>query len=111
MASVTVKSHIGQIWAYALTRLPAQLEQTAERVADDARERVPADKGILRDTIQVVRRGPLTYEVVAGEQKGQGFYAALVELGARQEPARPFMTPAAEGQRDQMTAGMRDVFR
>lgn len=73
----------------------------ASSISDAARERVPEKDRILRESIAVVEgEDNLTYTVEAVAP-----HAKYVEFGTRHSPAKPFMTPAAEGNAE----GVRDL--
>lgn len=85
-----------------LEKLPKDLESgaetatkaEAEEVYNAMRAKVPKVSGTLRGAIGRRRMGPLSYHVgVLGAKRA--WWAALVEFGTSQKPARPFAEPAA----------------
>lgn len=95
---------------------------TAEAVVSSARSRVPIDTGALRDALATkqlrhgyamagvkrVNRGLKALSKAYNKGGDAGLkkadrnpvrYAHLVEFGSKRTPAKPFMMPAAEGQR------------
>jgi len=75
------------------------LSFAARPMRDRARELAPRDTGNLSEQIQMrselggaQRRVAATVHVLVRQRRG--FYGALVEFGARQMPAQPFMRPA-----------------
>lgn len=69
----------------------------ADAVADDARRLVPVDEGDLRDSIEAEPAGPSEDAVARVTAGGRDtFYAFLVEFGTADQPARPYLRPAAE---------------
>lgn len=75
----------------------AAVEETAEAIRNDARDTVPrGETDRLHDSIGVKRDG-LKAEV--GVMDRQAYYGLYIEFGTSSRPARPFLGPAAEGQR------------
>lgn len=64
--------------------------QAAERIANNARSRVPVRTGALRDSIEVTRADE-AYEVGPTE-----FYGRFVEYGTWKDAPQPFMGPATD---------------
>jgi len=79
------------------------VEQLANEIAADAKDRVPVASGALRDSIHV-EKTPDGVKVVAGNDKV--FYGHLVEFGTVHSGARPFLIPAAEGKRPSLRTRM-----
>lgn len=74
-------------------------EMTARAIVLNAKERVLVRTGLLKSDIDWSidkRRG--TAKV--GIAKGPAFYGHFQEFGTSRQPARPFMLPAVESQRD-----------
>jgi len=69
----------------------------AQQIADGARRRVyrnlksPKARSPLADSIRVTADSAGGWRVVTDK-----YYARFVEFGTRYQPARPFLTPAAE---------------
>ena len=92
------------------------IQDAADKIAEDARSRVPVETGRLRDSIKVIEYnepGRFGYRIVAdaeadpvrGRSDGTP-YAHMVEFGSvHNQPARPFLVPALEeGSRDTIDA-------
>lgn len=86
----------------ALTDLPqvrSQVRRVAAAIRDDARRRAPKDTGVLRKSIYVTTdREPGTRIRIAKVVIG-AFYGRFIELGTVDQPARPFLRPAADAYR------------
>lgn len=78
-------------------RVEAANKRTADRVADRAKQNVPRATGALHGSIRTVKASG-GYVVRAGNRNV--FYGHLVEFGTVKMPARPFLVPAAEAERD-----------
>lgn len=85
-----------------LEKLPRDLEseaeaatkEEAEEVYTAMRDKVPKASGTLRSAIGRRQLSPLSIHVgVLGAKRA--WWAALVEFGTSQKPARPFAEPAA----------------
>ena len=96
------RSRIPQITAELAAKLDAAVSAGAEVVEARAKERVPVNTGKLRDAIRVEHTSPGEAEVVAGNT--EVFYGHIVEHGSVHTPAHPFMVPAAEEARAEVTA-------
>jgi HK97 gp10 family phage protein len=88
----------------ALTRV---VQEAAETIAADAKERAPVDTGFLRDSITSELESPLVAEV-----RAEADYALYVEEGHHTSagsfvPAQPFLTPAVEAERTRFGARVR----
>lgn len=93
----TLKSRLPEIAAELRPRVGNAVRLGAERIKESARDRVPVHTGKLRDGIEIDRRGPTEYAVVAGDR--DVFYGHLVEFGTSHSAAHPFLVPAAEQNR------------
>lgn len=86
------------------------LRQAAERAAAEARACAPVDRGTLRAGIRMDGAGRMEARVVSAAP-----HAAMVEYGTSRTPPRPYMLPAAEAARQEMTkaaqAGLRRAMR
>lgn len=102
---VTYTSRLPEIADRLETRAPEVARDVAERVEAVAHTLVPRDTERLDETLRVVRTGPFTFQVRAGEQR-KAFYGFMREFGTVKLPARPFMVPAAESQRGQLQRGL-----
>jgi len=78
------------------------LRAGAKIIAKEAKLRAPVDTGELKSKIKVwaLKRSRKRIGVLVGtsakEYTGDQFYAAFVEYGTKDMPAKPFMGPAAE---------------
>lgn len=76
----------------------AQASQVVRKTALDieagAKQLVPVDTGLLKNSIQTTMESELTGVVFTNTE-----YAVFVEYGTSRMSAQPYMTPAAESQR------------
>lgn len=95
------KSDLPKITVEMVARAEAAAKAVAERIEQDAKNRVPVNTGRLRNAIHTenVEGG---YEVIGGNT--EAFYGHIVEHGGVHTPARPFMVPASEAARAQAQA-------
>lgn len=100
-------SRIPRIAASLPALMDAATAAAAERIADDARERVPVRTGKLRDAIHTERRAPGEHAVVAGNTSA--FYGHIIEFGGARTPPRPFLIPALESNREQAVDAARAI--
>jgi HK97 gp10 family phage protein len=93
-------SRIPQIIADLPSEVNDALKEGADAIAEGAQSRVPVDEGTLRDAIHVeeIEGG---YSVVAGNET-DAFYGHIVEHGSVRVPARPFLMPAYESEREHL---------
>jgi HK97 gp10 family phage protein len=91
-----------QIIAALDPKVSAALELGAELVAAEAKTRVPVASGDLKEAIHV-EPDDGGFLVVAGDDEDV-FYAHFVELGSTQTDPHPFLIPALEARRDEVTA-------
>ena len=94
------------------------LREMADKIADDARRRVPVDTGALRSTIRPwVSKKTLDASVSAGGKSGgvDVYYAHFVEHSTKKKPARPFLYPAGRAHEqeteERLTAVMYEALR
>lgn len=71
---------------------------SAARAAETARQKVPVDSGALRGSIRMNSSG-MKASVSASTP-----YAAIVEYGGSRTPPRPYLLPAAETARQELTS-------
>jgi hypothetical protein len=90
---VALVSRIPQIIRRVESQVDGVNRQSAERIAQGARRRVPVRTGDTRDTIRAQRAKGGGWEAVVG------FPGQFIERGTARVGARPFMLPAAEAQR------------
>lgn len=96
-----LKSNLMQFAAGLPAAIDAGVQETAEQVEETARSLVPVDTGALRTSIETFGAGGSGERTV---EAGQGLgYAAFVEYGTDKAPAQPFLTPAAEQNRPNLT--------
>lgn len=120
------RSRIPAIAAGLPVAMEAVIKETAEAIANTAKERVPVASGALRESIEAKEgeftfgarsrfaehasgfgvRAPSSRGVVAVEAYGvwMAWYGIYAEYGTSHSPARPFMTPAAEEHRATLVA-------
>jgi HK97 gp10 family phage protein len=103
------RSRLPQIAAELAVKMDAASRAAAGYVEQQAKNRVPVDSGRLRDSIHVEREGVGEYVVMAGNT--EVFYGHIVEHGGRFVPPRPFMVPAAEDSRGEISAIARAALR
>jgi len=78
------------------------LRAGAKVIAKEAKQLAPVDTGELKSKIKVwaLKRSRKKIGVLVGtsakEYTGDQFYAAFVEYGTKDQPAKPFLGPAAE---------------
>jgi HK97 gp10 family phage protein len=95
---VSYRSRIPKIAADIPDEIDAVMLAGAQRIARQAKSRVPVDEGHLRDAIHVEKAdGGDGYAVIAGNRKV--FYGHIVEHGGAHNGARPFLVPAFEQER------------
>jgi HK97 gp10 family phage protein len=100
---VSYKSRIPEIAAEIPAKLEAVMEAGAQRIAQEAKNRVPVRDGDLRNAIHVEKADDGDgYVVIAGNR--QVFYGHLVEHGGAFNGARPFLVPAFEQERETILA-------
>jgi len=95
-----------------LNAIPAACEKAAEQAVREsvsaaqaaAKSLVPVRSGRLKDSIRAGSDG-LSGSVYSGCD-----YAPYVELGGRGNPARPFLYPAAQAQRQAFPARATEIF-
>ena len=94
------------------------LREMADKIADDARRRVPVDTGALRSTIRPwVSKKTLDASVSAGGKSGgvDVYYAHFVEYSTKKKPARPFLYPSGRAHEqeteERLTAVMYEALR
>ncbi len=91
------RSRLPEIATLLHPTVQAALKAGAERIAENARQRVPVQSGRLRDAIHVEEDDGSFY-VVAGNT--EVFYGHIVEHGGAHTPPRPFLVPALEENAD-----------
>mgnify|MGYP006384560137 CR=1 FL=1 len=69
-----------------------------------AKVKCPVDTGALRNSIQAQPESELAWTVAPGQE-----YAWFVEAGTVNQPAQPYLTPAAEAVRGQFFSRMQDA--
>lgn len=96
----------------------ATIHAVAGVVRDEAKRRAPKDSGTLRKAIKSVRRRPRNpdapYSDVMVEHgrnaKNDAFYWRFKEYGTVDQPATPFIGPAADMIRGQISSVYRQEF-
>jgi HK97 gp10 family phage protein len=77
--------------------LDGAMREAMEEVAEKAREFVPVDTGLLRESIHTARYekdGLIVYQVETGPGRDNREYGLFVELGTVKTKAQPFLRPA-----------------
>lgn len=98
-----------QGWGAALTGkvLDHGLEAGADLLTEEIKARAPVKTGRLKRGIKVKRKGPGVLAVdLGGQQHGQ-----FQEFGSRHQPARPFMRPALDENRERVVDAIADAIR
>lgn len=98
-------SRIPQLIARAEREVAKVNEQTARRIAEDAKSRAPRDSGELAESIEA-READDGWEVATDT-----WYAHFPEFGTARRGAQPFLTPAAEAQRKAHRDALADVYK
>lgn len=86
-----------------------ELNSGAESMVSLAKQLAPVDTGFLRDNISQTEKATINNMRVMVES--QAPYSEFVEYGTINSEAQPFMTPAYESARRQVTNGMIRVMR
>ena len=84
----------------------AVVRKTAFNVESDAKNTVPVDTAFLKNSIESKEKTPFLYHVEPHTD-----YALFVEFGTRRMSAQPYMTPAAERNREPFTIAMTQMLR
>lgn len=110
MDSAAVVRMLEQLPATVEARLLSIAEQTAQRIATEARRRVPILTGVTREGIDVERmeQGGAGYVVVAYRQQFPNLPLWL-EKGTKHMTARPFFDVAAELERGPYARQVREA--
>jgi HK97 gp10 family phage protein len=101
-------SRLPQIVAELPVAVRAALVASAQKIAQDAKDRVPVKSGRLRDGIHV-EIGEEGVLVVAGDR--DVFYGHMVEHGTTHSPPHPFLVPALEQNRGETVAAIDAAIR
>ena len=118
--TVTLISDLSDIAHGIGPDVQAAIENAAEKIAEDARAKVPKVTGRLHDSIKVIpynEPGSYGFRIVADAQadpvrgRSEGApYAHLVEYGSvHNEPPTPFMVPALEENERSTVDAVNDV--
>lgn len=100
-----LKSRIPQIIAKAQRDAETVNAASAERIAQEAQGRAPRDTGELADSIEAKPGEDDEYRVEVGV-----WYAHFLEFGTSRQGARPFLTPAAEAEREPHRKAISDLY-
>lgn len=95
---------IGKLKGQMRERAAAAVKKTAFDIEAHAKREVPVDTGALKNSIQTWLESDVTARV--GPHMEYGHY---VEFGTRYQAARPYMTPAAEANRQPFIDAMRQI--
>lgn len=86
------------------------LRNGADKVAADAKSRVPVKSGRLRDSIKVTGNSNGTSYKVSADAQNNGYrYGKIVEF--RPGHQRPFLYPALDANRQQIRENIKDAVR
>ena len=114
MITYNLVSRIPEIVESIPDEMAEVLEEGANAIAEDAKQRVPVDTGALRDAIHVEQVDDLTFSVVAGST--EAYYGHMVEFGSAEGgkgrgpiPPHPFLIPAAEVQHARIEGAAMDA--
>ena len=110
MILTKLQSRLDDIAKELADELDPVVEQAAQMVAQRAQDRVPTQTGKLRESIRPIKYDTCQYNVVADAKaptRPNLPYAIFVEYGTQaggrgggNQPAQPFMWPAAEESED-----------
>ena len=90
--------------------LRTAVKKNANALRKAIKDRAPVDTGNLRDSIAArFEKDGLGADV--GPTRPKGSHAHFLEFGTVKMPARPFITPAAEEQRDKYLNDVRAAVR
>lgn len=79
---------------------------TLDAIRDDARRQVPVDTGQLRDSLETMSHSGGMGGAVGAFGSA---YAPFVEFGTSKMPARPYLLPAAERERQRLVRRLVDA--
>lgn len=85
----------------------AVVDDTAQQIAGDIRRTAPSKR--IPSAVRVRRPKALRREVTVGDSRR--FHAGFVEFGTVDQPAQPFVVPAAEAHRREFMRRMRTIVR
>ena len=104
---MSYESKIPKFLAELAPAIDAALVKGAHLIADDAQQRLHPHRltGELEREVHVDDRKRRGVWVLAGDPKDPffAFYGTFLEFGTRHAPAYPFMIPAFESKRDEVT--------
>jgi HK97 gp10 family phage protein len=105
--SFVLKSRIPQIIANVQRNVAEVNMASARRIADDARGRAPRDRGELASGIRAAKgKGD-----DAGVEVSVPWRWHFPEYGTVRQAARPYLTPAAEAEREAHRKAIRDLYK
>ena len=90
----------------ALSNIEKQIEISATNVESDARAAAPRDTGNLSRKIRKKINKREYYAVITYMGKGRAFYGKFAEFGTKTQPAKPFLGPAWEREKDNFLNGV-----
>lgn len=89
-------AHLNDVAENAEKKLSGAFDELIDDAYEFMWDETPVDTGDLRDSIVVIRHGPLSAEVVPGKRvSGNHGLAFLIEYGAGNRPPNPFITRTA----------------
>ena len=94
--------------------LESASEQAAKIVLSDAKNRAPVSTGALRNSIAIRKEKRKNkkhaYQVYCkGEREGGVSYSMSIEIGTSDTPARPFLRPALDANKNAIINKVSDV--
>lgn len=107
MSRTIIKSRFPKISNELRAALDPAAHNAAVDIAHEASRRVNVRTGRLKAAIHVERTGVAQYEVRAGND--EAWYGHLLEWGTTHSAAYPFLTPAAEQEREPFERLIRHV--
>lgn len=102
--SVTLKSRLPNLAKAIQQEASRIVRRTALNIEAEAKQLAPVDTGTLRASITTYVDDPL-HAVVATNAD----YAVYQEFGTRHQSGQPFMTPAADSERQNFIDAMRKL--
>ena len=104
-ATVTIRSNkLPQMDSRLYDEVANIVSTTALQCEGLAKVKCPVDTGALRNSIQAQSESALTWTVAPATD-----YAHHVEFGTVNQPAQPYMTPAAEAMRGRFFGRMKNA--
>lgn len=103
---VTSKNNLPRIASQIERALSDLVRKTAFKIEAKAKALAPVDTGLLRNSIQTDVEGSLKATVGTNIE-----YAGYQEFGTRHQKGKPFLTPAADEQKKEFEADVKNLER